>query len=287
VAGPAATNHHYQHQYSKAMLTTNTLDYNYTPSASRGGSRSRPRRAVPAHLDLHYITPFLLAASAPERPERNAEPESELTSVASATHNPRPPVEDILVVGSLSSSVVNPDDTSVSLPSDLRSRRSAVLNPSVRVKPTTQTQTTDFNTPANMALFLSKRHGKHVLFFHLSDAPPDGPTVTDLKGQIVKLPWNSPGQPASETPTVPVLLQVCYALAAWLGFGVVVEDTTTNHNNKEQEYSYTDEGQASFSTTSKGLKHKNDTVAVLYCWVRRMLSSQEILIKSMSLANTA
>jgi hypothetical protein len=73
------------------------------------------------------------------------------------------------------------------------------------------------NSPATIASYLEQRHGKnHFLGYSLSDRPPDDRTLVLLRRQIVQLGWWSPCPERSETPSIPKLLQVCYALHAYL-----------------------------------------------------------------------
>ena len=72
------------------------------------------------------------------------------------------------------------------------------------------------NSAATLSTFLDQRHKNHALVIFLSDLPPDDRTRLLLRRQIVSLPWKAPGQPASETPTIATLLNICYVLTAWL-----------------------------------------------------------------------
>ena len=73
------------------------------------------------------------------------------------------------------------------------------------------------NSPAAMATFLERRHGRHrFLAYSLSDYPPDDRTLLLFRRQIVQLGWWSPCKERSETPSIPKLLDVCYSIHAFL-----------------------------------------------------------------------
>ena len=73
------------------------------------------------------------------------------------------------------------------------------------------------NSPAAFANYLERRHGRrHFLGFSLTDKSPDDRTLLLLRRQIVQLGWWSPCLERSETPSVIRILQLCYALHAYL-----------------------------------------------------------------------
>lgn len=75
--------------------------------------------------------------------------------------------------------------------------------------------TTTRQSPMALAAWLDQ-HAPHHLVFSLSDEPLDDRARLLLRRQWVQLPWKSPGQPASSTPTIPGMLAICYAMDAWL-----------------------------------------------------------------------
>jgi hypothetical protein len=73
------------------------------------------------------------------------------------------------------------------------------------------------NSPATMATYLERRHGKHrYLAYSLEDQPPDDRTLLLFRRQIVHMQWWSPCMERSGTPSIPKLLEICYALHAYL-----------------------------------------------------------------------
>ena len=73
------------------------------------------------------------------------------------------------------------------------------------------------NSPATMSTYLERRHGKHrYLAYSLEDQPPDDRTLLLFRRQIVHMQWWSPCMERSGTPSIPKLLEVCYALHAYL-----------------------------------------------------------------------
>jgi hypothetical protein len=77
--------------------------------------------------------------------------------------------------------------------------------------------TTINNSPATMASYLEKRHGKHrFLVFSLQDESPDDRTLLLFNRQIVQLGWKNPCPERSENPTIPHLLKICYAIHSYL-----------------------------------------------------------------------
>jgi hypothetical protein len=73
------------------------------------------------------------------------------------------------------------------------------------------------NSPATIVTYLDKRHGRNnYLAFSFMDEPPDDRTLVLFRRQIVKLGWWSPCMKRSETPSIPKLLEVCYAIHAYL-----------------------------------------------------------------------
>jgi hypothetical protein len=115
-------------------------------------------------------------------------------------------------------------------------------------------QTRGGNSPATLCNFLEQRHGRHdYLVFSLSDQPPDDRTQLLLRRQIVQLPWQSAGRPASETPTIVTMLGVCYALSAWLHQDAVNHDDNDDNSNHDNDNDNN-------NTTKRPKK-----VALLYC----------------------
>lgn len=74
-----------------------------------------------------------------------------------------------------------------------------------------------FNSPARMVEYLEKRHGKnHFLAFSLNNDRPDDRTLLLFRRQIAQMGWWSPCPERSETPSIPQVLKICYAIHAYL-----------------------------------------------------------------------
>ena len=90
-------------------------------------------------------------------------------------------------------------------------------HPEEDAPPTTAPTTTIHNSPATMVTYLEQRHGKnHFLAFSFMDTPPDDRTLLLFRRQLVHLGWWSPCPERSETPSIPKLLEACYAMHAYL-----------------------------------------------------------------------
>lgn len=70
--------------------------------------------------------------------------------------------------------------------------------------------------PGTLSTFLTKRHGMKFLCFNLSEELPDDRTLLLLNRQILTCGWSSPCINKSETPCLPHILDVCYAMHAFL-----------------------------------------------------------------------
>jgi len=124
--------------------------------------------------------------------------------------------------------------------------------PQQQQRPPTQPQPRTGNSPATLVNFLDQRHGRgNYLVVSLADAVPDDRTLLLLQRNIVQLPWQSAGRPASETPTLVTMLAVCYALQAWLHQDDVDPSNNNNSNNNN-----------SSNNNSSDTRKK---VALLYC----------------------
>jgi hypothetical protein len=73
------------------------------------------------------------------------------------------------------------------------------------------------NSSATIVSYLDKRHGaNHYLAFSLMDDPPEDRTLVLFRRQIVQLGWWSPCIERSENPSISKLLEICYAIHAYL-----------------------------------------------------------------------
>jgi len=83
------------------------------------------------------------------------------------------------------------------------------------------------NCPRQFSSFLNNRHQNHYLLFNISSKPPSSHMSNLLNNQIVSLPWTCPGinSPtvstaplpfAASIPTLKCLLDICYAMDAYL-----------------------------------------------------------------------
>jgi hypothetical protein len=72
------------------------------------------------------------------------------------------------------------------------------------------------NNPADISTFLQNRHDSHYLVFSLSDALPDDRTLFLLRRQLLHWNWESPGKQNSTTPCLSQLMDLCYAIHAYI-----------------------------------------------------------------------
>ncbi|KAG7367541.1 formin homology 2 domain containing protein [Nitzschia inconspicua] len=69
------------------------------------------------------------------------------------------------------------------------------------------------NSPGNLVTYLDSRYGKHhYLAFSMENEPPDDRTLLLFRRQIVQLGWSSPCLDRSSVPSIPQLLEACYAI---------------------------------------------------------------------------
>ena len=207
----------------------------YTPTRSLRSNTIKQqllrgtRRRIPPTVDLHYITERLLVASQPVN-EEEASYNDTGRNERNATQTPSRPTDVTVEHGDGGA-----DDTSLSLPSDLRSRRTGASSSAHLLNPSSQRSPPQpRNTSAALARYLDKRHARQYLCVNLTGKPPSDQVLEDLHRQIVTLP-------ASPAPTLTGMLHICYVLAAWLGWESTSTSSENNNNNN------------------------NSTVAVLYC----------------------
>ena len=67
-----------------------------------------------------------------------------------------------------------------------------------------------------LSTYLTKRHGTNFVAFNLSEEDPDDRTLLLLNRQILRCGWSSPCIQKSETPCLPHILDICYAIHAFL-----------------------------------------------------------------------
>jgi hypothetical protein len=72
------------------------------------------------------------------------------------------------------------------------------------------------NNPADVSTFLQNRHDSHYLVFSLSDAIPDDRALFLLRRQLLHWNWESPGKQNSTTPCLSQLMDLCYAIHAYI-----------------------------------------------------------------------
>jgi Subunit CCDC53 of WASH complex len=72
------------------------------------------------------------------------------------------------------------------------------------------------NNPADVSTFLQNRHDSHYLVFSLSEALPDDRSLYLLRRQLLHWKWESPGKQNSTTPCLSQLMDLCYAIHAYL-----------------------------------------------------------------------
>lgn len=70
--------------------------------------------------------------------------------------------------------------------------------------------------PGSLSTFLTKRHGTNFLAVNLSEEHPDDRTRILLNRQILTCGWSSPCIQKSETPRLPHILDIMYAIHAYL-----------------------------------------------------------------------
>lgn len=91
------------------------------------------------------------------------------------------------------------------------------------------TEKTQFegNCPKRLSNFLKRRHANHYMVFNISSTAPSSRTLSFLNNQVVNLPWTCPGINASTSidssaptaasiPTLKCLLDICYAIDAYI-----------------------------------------------------------------------
>lgn len=70
--------------------------------------------------------------------------------------------------------------------------------------------------PGTLSTFLSRRYGTKYLAINLSEEYPDDRTLLLLNRQVLTKGWSSPCLEKSETPRLPHILDICYAMHAFL-----------------------------------------------------------------------
>lgn len=163
-----------------------------------------------SNLDVTYITERLLATSKPSEapvPTRNDvgrdEHAQKLTkdqarSTLTPQDNDAFPEQSIPQDATAQGSRQDPQHDGFRQPQHTSSRRKAGVN------------------PGTLSTFLTRRHGTYFLAINLSEEDPDDRTLLLLNRQILQFHWSSPCIHKSETPCLPHILDICYAMHAFL-----------------------------------------------------------------------
>ena len=158
---------------------------------------------VPKQLDLHYITERVLvtsqptAAAAPTFRDRGRGPLHQIQEDSTEGHDQQQPPGLIQESGALST------PSSGKPPLQQQGNNSS-------------SSSGDEGSAQQLGAFIEKQHAGHALGIHLSDRDPDDQTLRLLRRQLLRFHWASPCKDRSETPTLPQLLEICYAMQAHL-----------------------------------------------------------------------
>ena len=163
---------------------------------------------VPRNLDVTYITDRLLVTSKPAEapvPTRNDVGRDKDHRVNTTA---QPSLTADMVVETETEQKVPSDDAQGPPEDDQHDQPHQPQHASARRK-------TGVN-PGTLSTFLTKRHGSHFLALNLSEEDPDDRTLLLLSRQILQCRWSSPCIHKSETPCLPHILDICYAMHAFL-----------------------------------------------------------------------